>query len=136
MQPIDCWVPGCNVRRHCSAAYIMNGIVVDYVHTWRFRIVPKRNEAIRLVNKGASQKINQQNGFVSFPNNTEPSCVDMVFDKELWTTATIIILHPKDFNKCLEMNKLGQANHEAWILGNIPEKIFYNNSVIFLISCL
>ena len=42
----------------------------DHIRTWPFRIVPKRIEAILLVRNVVSQKIDQENGFVSFRNNT------------------------------------------------------------------
>uniref|UniRef100_A0A7M5WRB4 Uncharacterized protein n=1 Tax=Clytia hemisphaerica TaxID=252671 RepID=A0A7M5WRB4_9CNID len=57
-------------------------------------------------------------------------------DKELWQTATIIILHPKDIAQCMEMEKYDQTDqYEEWYQGDVPEEMFNDNdnSVIFLI---
>ena len=47
-------------------------VTCDHVHTLKFRIFPKRNEAILMVRNDVSPKNEQWNGFISFRNNIEP----------------------------------------------------------------
>lgn len=58
------------------------------------------------------------------------------FGKELWQTATVIILHPTNLCQSLEMKKRFQKDgYEEWQSSDVPTEIFQNNSAIFLILC-
>ena len=80
--------------------------VPDHVHTLRFRVVLKRNEAIPLVRNDSSKKLTN-NGFISFRNNPEPSRANVVsvlevFKKEISSLHTTLFQRPSNVHITLD----------------------------------
>ena len=59
------------IKNYDGKVHTSSAFGKEFFHMWRFCMV--RNEVILLVRNDVSPKINQQNGFISFWNNTESS---------------------------------------------------------------